>query len=362
MNVGIDISKDDFRACFCVLTLGGKRSIKSSRKFKNTLEGFPEFLQWIEKNRLKSVKKSESDLPLHLTMEATGVYHEQLAHFLNQKTQEKNYRISVILPNKFKAYLKSLNIVTKTDKSDAQYLGYMGLERVLEVWQPLTPNILTLKQLCRDRVSISEELTAVKNKIHALEHSFQPNRDAMRRLRSRERLLKKQIAETEVQVKDLIDADEYLKERVDKILKVKGIGLITVATVIAETNGFKLFTSRGQLVSYAGYDVVEKQSGTSVKGIPRMSKRGNRFIRRALYFPAITTVKYEPQFQQLYDRIVDKNGIKKKALVAVQRKLLLLIYALFKKNEAYNANYPNTENSNEEEKNCRQDTYPAYSG
>jgi len=327
-NVGIDISKDDFRVCFYALFDCGKRSIKGSRKVKNTLSGFKEFLKWIEKHR-------KTEAPLFFTMEATGVYHEQLAHFLD----DKKFNVSVILPNKFKAYLKSLNVNTKTDKSDAKYLGQMGLERQLEIWKPMSSNMLSLKQLTRDRVSLLKERTVVKNKIHALLHSFHPNRQVIKRLRQREKLLTGQLKEVEGQVTDLVKADEFIWERVEKICEVKGLGLITIATVIAETDGFNLFTSRSQLVSYAGYDVIEKESGTSVKGIPRMSKKGNRFIRRALYFPAITTVKYEPQFQQLYERILLKSTIKKKALVAIQRKLLLLIYALFTKNEAYDVDY-----------------------
>ena len=146
--------------------------------------------------------------------------------------------------------------------------------------------------------------------------------------------------------------------------KVKGLGIVTVATIIAETNGFVLFTSRGQLISYAGYDVVEKQSGTSVKGRTRISKKGNKFIRRALHFPAITTVKYETHFEHLFDRIVDRSGIKMKGYVAVQRKLLVLIYTLFKNNKPYDPNYHNKEKETQKHssQNCRQDTSPAYSG
>jgi len=350
-NVGIDISKDDFSVCFYALFDCGKRSIKGSRKFKNTLSGFKEFLKWIAKHR-------KTEAPLFFTMEATGVYHEQLAHFLH----DKKMNMSVILPNKFKAYLKSLNVNTKTDKSDAKYLGQMGLERQLEIWKPMSSNMLSLKQLTRDRVSLLKERTVVKNKIHALLHSFHPNRQVIKRLRQREKLLTKQLKEVEIQVTDLVEADDFLWERVEKICEVKGLGLITVATVIAETDGFNLFTSRSQLVSYAGYDVIEKESGTSVKGIPRMSKKGNRFIRRALYFPAISTVKYEPQFQQLYERILLKSTIKKKALVAVQRKLLLLIYALFTKNEAYDVDYAEKKRTEKNKENSRQELNPAYTG
>jgi len=352
-NVGIDISKDDFRVCFYALSEDGKRRIKGSRKFKNSLSGFKEFLKWVEKH-------CRDEAPLFFTMEATGVYHEQLAHFLD----DKKMSISVILPNKFKAYVKSLNVLTKTDKSDAKYLGQMGLERNLLLWKPASPNILSLKQLTRDRVSLLKERTVVKNKIHALSHSFHPNRQVLKRLRQREKLLTKQLNEVENQIEDSVKSDDFLWERVEKICEVKGLGIITIATIIAETGGFKLFTSRSQLVSYAGYDVIEKESGTSVKGNPKISKKGNRFIRRALYFPAISTVKHEPQFQQTYERIVVKTTIKKKALVAVQRKLLLLIYALFTKNEAYDVKYAEKKKKqeNQNEENCRQELNPAYSG
>ena len=64
-------------------------------------------------------------------------------------------------------------------------------------------------------------------------------------------------------------------------------------------------------------------------------KKGNSHIRRALYFPAICMVKHEPAFTQLYERVLESSGIKMKGYVAVQRKALVLIYTLFKNNEAY---------------------------
>lgn len=352
-NVGVDISKDDFKVCFYCLDQNGRKFVKGSRTFKNTLVGFIAFMKWIEKKRIDS-------LTVRITIEATGVYYENLSHFLN----DNGYYVSVVLPNKSKDYAGSLNLKTKTDKSDAKMLGQMGIERDLSRWQPVSAKMRLLKQLTRDRANLLQEKTAISNKIHALNHSFEPNKGVIKRLDQRLALLGKQLKQVEKEIKQAVKADELLNDKVTNICKVKGLGLITVATVIAETNGFVLFTSRGQLVSYAGYDVVQKESGTSVKGKSRISKKGNRHIRRALHFPAITMVKHEPQFKLLFDRILERSAIKMKAYVAVQRKALILIYTLFKNNSAYDPNYLNAKKEIEKDsiQSCRQDTNPAYSG
>ncbi|MBK6931929.1 MAG: IS110 family transposase [Saprospirales bacterium] len=111
-------------------------------------------------------------------------------------------------------------------------------------------------------------------------------------------------------------------------------------TIISETNGFELIENKAQLVSYAGYDVVERQSGSSIKGKTRISKKGNAHIRRALHYPALSAARYDPNLHALYQRVVERNPkAKMVALVAVQRKLLVLIYTLFKNNMEYDPNY-----------------------
>ncbi len=74
--------------------------------------------------------------------------------------------------------------------------------------------------------------------------------------------------------------------------------------------------------------------------------------------PSISVVRFEEEFRNLYERVYERSGLKMKGLVAVQRKLLLLIYTLFKKNERYDPEYREKEIT----ENCRQDTNPAYAG
>ena len=67
-----------------------------------------------------------------------------------------------------------------------------------------------------------------------------------------------------------------------------------------------------------------------------ISKQGNPHLRHCLYFPSFSAVRYNKPMQNLYERIVEKQAIKMKGYVAVQRKMLMLIYTLWKKNEVYN--------------------------
>lgn len=345
-NVGVDISKDDFKVCFYHLEANGRKVIKGTRTFPNTTAGFKAFLKWVEKKRIK-------DLEVHITIEATGVYYENLTHFL----YSNGYVVSVVLPNQSKAYAESLNLKTRTDKVDARMLGQLGIERDLFRWKPISTQIRKLKQLCRDRTNLLEEKTALSNKLHALEHSFEADKGVIKRAKQRLNLIKKQIKQVEKDISMTIQADEVLQKKIDNICKIKGLGQTTVATIITETNGFELFTSRSQLISYAGYDVVQKQSGTSVQSKTRISKKGNSHIRRALYFPAICMVKHEPAFTQLYERVLESSGIKMKGYVAVQRKALVLIYTLFKNNEAYDPNYQhNKQKENIEESSKKVDS------
>jgi len=100
--------------------------------------------------------------------------------------------------------------------------------------------------------------------------------------------------------------------------------------IVAETNGFTAFENIAQLVSYAGYDVVENQSGK--RSGKKISKKGNHRIRRYLHFPAFNMIKYEvAPFKNLYERVYEKSKIKMKAYTAVQKKLLEYVYALEKR-------------------------------
>ena len=135
------------------------------------------------------------------------------------------------------------------------------------------------------------------------------------------------------------NSDKTLKQQIERMTTIPGIGELTAVTILAETNGFELIRNKKQLSSYAGFDIKEKQSGTSVKGKPRISKRGNRYLRKCMHLPSLSAVKKIDVYKDLYIRIVSKNGIKMKGLIAVQRKMLELTYVIFKNNTVFEQDY-----------------------
>ncbi|MEO1712938.1 MAG: transposase, partial [Bacteroidota bacterium] len=338
----------DFRVCLKIRATNGSVKIKGSRKFSNTSKGFESLTKWV-------ASKGVSDAPMRVVMEATGVYYESLAYFLH----EQGWQVFVLLPNRIKGYFKFLNQKTKTDKIEAQGLAELGISQELPSWEPASPQMYSIKRLSRERNTLIEEKTVISNRLHAEKSCKSPDRRTMRRLNQQLRLIDRQVKEVEQDLGQSLERDPELKQRIQQICQVKGLGWITVLCIIAETNGFKLVTHKSQLVSYAGYDVVERQSGSTVKGKTRISKKGNRHIRRALHFPALSVVKYHNEFTHLYDRVYDRTKIKMKGYVAVQRKLLVLIYTLYKKKQAYDPKYVQI---NQTDHKSRQGTGPAYTG
>jgi transposase len=328
-SLGIDISYETFDANFSVIDSNQKVKVIASTKFANTPNGFELCHKWIEKNR------KQKDIRLVTTMEATGVYYENCALFLFKK----GYTIAVVLPNKAKKYMQSTGLKSKNDKIDAKGLARMGAEQSLKAWEPMTEFFYQLRELTRQQQSLQEHKTILTNQVHANENGMFHNKMVMKQLNQLIATIEGQLEIIEDAIEKHVASDTQVAEKVKKITKIKGVGVLTVATLIAETNGFALFSSGSQLVSYAGYDVVENQSGNH-NGKTRISKKGNSRIRRALHMPALGVVRWEQTpFLNLFKRTLEKHNIKMKSYVAVQKKLLVVTYALWKKNEEYANNY-----------------------
>lgn len=328
-GVGIDVSKDTLQVCLSVIDTSGKVTIKGTSKIINKNSAFDKFLTWVNKHC--QVK----DLPVRYVMESTGVYHEQIAWYLFQK----DLAVSIILPNKAKHYLRSIGNKSKNDKIDARGLAQMGLEQNLKLWQPLSKNIYSLRMLTRQHQRLQELKNMSENQKHSLLHSQFTDKFVIKQLDKLIKLYEQQIQQLAQEVNRLLDEDLVLKTKIEQLRQIKGLGLLSVATLVAETNGFTGFENIRQLVSFAGYDVIENQSGKRVSKT-RISKKGNSRIRRILFMPAFNAVKWgEPACKALYERIMSKNVPKMKGYVAVQKKLLTLCFAIWKNNTEYNPMY-----------------------
>lgn len=323
---GIDVAKDELVVCLGRKFDDFSTELFAHKTFPNTPKGFELLVQWAEKHGCRDSQ---------FVMEATGVYYENLAYYLS----DNNYAVSVLLPNKISNYAKTLQIKTITDKTASEAIAQFGLERKLDNWEAPKGVYRKLRQLTRERGQIVEAQTIAKNQLHAEKSEAYPNPGTLSRINKHIAFLKKQDAEIRKELQILLKEDAEVKRIMCIICSIIGIGELTAAIVLAETNGFNLVRSRKQLTSYAGLDVREKQSGTSVKGKPKISKKGNKYIRKAMHFPALTAIRHDERFKAIYARLIAKHGIKMKAAVAVQRKLLELMYTLVKKNTTYDKAY-----------------------
>jgi transposase len=323
-NVGIDISKDTFYVCFSEMRENNHIKVFGSHSFSNSYKGFQAFSDWVK-------RKCNVSLDVYFTMEATGVYYEGLAYFLSK---ESNFKVQVILPNKVKNYARSLDLKSKTDKIDARILAQLGLERSFRQWQPISENLLQLKQLTRERDMLVRNRTTASNHLHAFEHQGRPNKKVIERTKNHLVLLDKQIKEIEKEIRMFVNNDDNLKRKYKYLNSIPGVSLLTFAVIVSETNGFATFTNIKQLVSYAGLDVKIEESGLW-KGKSHISKRGNSHIRKSLYMPSLSRVRYDKSAKGFYENLKNRKGKPMIALVAVQRKMLGLMFSLWKNEKMY---------------------------
>lgn len=325
---GIDVAQNELVVSVGRLKGDLTSEIYGYKTFTNTPKGFKELIEWVK-------KISIPDSSLRYVMEATGVYHEALAYYLVEDKQA----VSIVMPAKMSNFQKTLEIKTITDKTASEVITRFGLEKSLATWQKPKKVYRDIRQLTRERDQLIAQRTVLKNQIHAEKAEAFPNRNTLQRTESHIKFVDSQVKEIMREINDFINQDKEVRKLVMLIGSVPGIGILTAAIILSETNGFDLIRNKKQLTSYTGLDVKEKESGTSVKSKPKISKKGNRYIRKAMHFPALTAIRHDERFKEIYARMVQKHGIKMKAAVAIQRKLLELTYTIYKTNNPYDTNY-----------------------
>lgn len=333
-SVGIDIAKKTFTACMCHRFSDFSNKLSKVREFGNDKTGYNQFFKWVHKN-------TEKEKELIFAMEATGIYYEQLAYHLNKL----NKKVSVLLPNKVSHYSKSLNVKTKTDEVDAQVIAIMSCDPNFFPWTPPSPLFKKLRSICRLYKTLQDDKTQAINRLKQLECGYDPLKEVLKIHKSTIKRIKKQLNELEGLMEETLMSDEEVWSKVKKLLSIKGIGLKTIAIVLGETQGFALIKNQRQLVSYFGYDVVQRESGTSIIGQTKISKKGNSNIRSAMHFPSMVVTRYNAKMKTIYERILAKKKVKKIGLIAIQKRLLVLMYALWRINQPFIENYKPEETS-----------------
>lgn len=322
--VGIDVSKAKFTACMCMQTPGDAASFTESLDFSNTKTGFNQLLKWARREAYK-------EHPILFLMEPTGTYYEDLVNHLTKL----NFTVYVVQPRRVRAFFESEGIKTKTDAVDAWGLSLMGCAKPnMKPWSPPSPVYKELRQITRVNVEFTKIHTMLLNQHEALIHSYDASKEALKAIDALTRSVSHRIECNNAYLKQLVKDNKEIQEQVGYIESIKGIGFQTAVTIISETNGFANITNRKQLASFAGLDVVAKESGT-ITPKRKISKHGNSYLRRALYNCTIMAAVHNPQMRALYKRIACKKP-SKLARTAIMRKLLMLAFTLCKNKTTYN--------------------------
>src|SRR5437588_551681 len=302
--IGIDISKLKFD--LCLLRDNGKLKHKV---FPNTAAGFLQLSAWLQKQKVERV---------HACLEATGTYGEALATYLF----DSSHVVSVINPAVIKAYAQSHLSRTKTDKVDATLIARFCLERKPPAWSPLPAEVRELQALVRRLESLLEMRQMEVNRLEA-----GTSADLVREsLTEHITFLDDEIKRTEKLIRNHIDQHPTLKEQRELLITIPGIGNTTAAKLLAGLLDVKLYKSARQLAAFAGLAPRLHESGSSIKRKARLSKTGAPRLRKALYFPAIAAIKYNPYVKDLSERLRARGKCPMQVIGAAMRKLIHLAY------------------------------------
>src|SRR5205085_4908588 len=312
--LGIDIAKDTFAACL----LTEKTAAGS---FANSPAGLAKLDRWLKKRKVAQV---------HACLEATGRYGEAPAEHLHAA----GHMVSVINPARLKAFGQATLTRTKTDQTDAALLADFCRRQQPLAWTPPDPARRELRGLVRRREDLLQVRQQEANRLDSGESSplVRTSLEAMLAM------IDQQLVEIEQAIAQQVKVDPELKRQHALLDSIPGIGSATAAALLGEID-FGLYPSARQVAAQAGLTPRQRQSGTSVRGKPRISKQGSSQLRRILFFPAITAIRYNPVIRAFAERMTAKGKPKMSIVCAAMRKLLHLCYGVLKTGLDFDPNY-----------------------
>ena len=321
--IGIDVSKAKLDCCLSLDVEGTKRRAKS---VPNSKPGILGLLAWCAKHQLAAQD-------LHAIMEGTGVYHEQAALALT----DAGVTVSIVNPAQAKDFGHSLGIRTKTDGVDSLVLARFGALLKPRPWTPPAKEARVLQALLSRREAIAQDLRRERNRLEKADATDTPA-SIRQSIVDAIIFLEKQLAKLQQDIDNHIRKCPKLKADRDLLVSIPAVGPQVGNHLLAVVHNHH-FQSAGQLAAYLGLVPIERQSGSSILGRPRLSKAGPARIRAVLYMAAVVATKHNPHIKALYQRLQERGKSKMSALGAAMRKLVHLCFGVLKTRQPYQANY-----------------------
>jgi transposase len=318
--VGIDIAKLKFDVA---LQVGSKWR---TRVFDNNTTGFAACLKWAQ--------SLAGHVPLHVCMEATGIYYEALAIYL----VEHEIKVSVVNPFQIAQFAKATGERNKTDRQDAKTITRFAATQSPPAWQAPPEHTRVLRDLLRRLEGLLAMERQEKNRQAVSSAVVQTSIESMLAI------LAQQIQTVKVAIAEHIERHPDLREEAKRLDSIPGVGEATIALVLAELPADVREDVR-RADAFTGLAPRRMESGTSVKGRSRLSKQGASRLRKGLYFPAIVACQHNPVVKAFYQRMLQNGLTKKQAVCAAMRKLLHLIIGVLKSGKPFDPSLHNIKNA-----------------
>ena len=278
------------------------------------------------------IKVLKSAGAVRVCLEATGSYHLDLALALD----DAGVALMVVNPKAAKHFAVALMTRTKSDAVDAGMLAQFAQTMPFQPWQRPDAPALGLRACARRLAALIKARTQAKNQVHAASQTTSTPEIVLADLRLSIAQCDEQIAQLRTGACALIAADVQLTEVFTLLNTVKGIAAASAIQIMGEVLVLPADMLAKQWVAQAGLDPRHATSGTSVNKKPHLSKAGNRYLRLALYMPALSAARHEPHVKGYYHHLIEARGLKPiQAVCAVMRKLLHAIHGMLKARQPF---------------------------
>jgi transposase len=329
---GLDVSKKCFDAALLLNGALGQAPVWSGlpvQRFERSPQGVSKFVAWLDE-RCESVSG-----PVRCVMETTGRYSVELAAWL--LAERASLAPAIVHAKHASEFERSLGARNRTDESAARALALLGLQRQPKAYVPASKEEAAFRELVRHRHTLVAQQTVVKNQMKESVRSRFVAKEQGKWLRSLEASIKR----VEKEMKALLETMPAVKEDVERLQTMHGVGFIVACVVRAELGDLNRFERARQLTAHCGLNPSVRQSGTSVRGKTHMSKQGNEHARHMLYMAATAAIQCKNDFALEYKAHVENGMPKMAAIGIIMRKMLVVMRRLIVHRETYNPYHKN---------------------
>ncbi len=323
--VGVDISAENF-----MVAVGEEpwRVVAKGEEFRNKLEGYEKMKAWMKKRGIGEENAV-------LCMEATGVYGEGLAYYL----QANGYQIAIEAPLKVKrAFMPTGH---KNDRVDSQQIAEYAYRFYDELvyWKPREEILEQIKVFLEIREQYVVQKTGHFNALKALKRKVvqTPLAEALHE-RSIDQI-KKNIKEIDAEIRRLIDQDPKYGDIIRLLMSVPGVGLLLASNMLLIIESAPDEVPPKQMAAYIGISPYEHRSGNSVYKPDSSRHYGPTKVRKLLYLASLSVRTHQEQFKKYFLRKVDEGKPKKVVLNNIANKLVKIMCAVVKTQTPYIPNY-----------------------